>query len=113
MQNPKTQVFTILDSIDDVEVVHSTQNVFTALPVITYYIADNHVVRDLDNEIINQPVVVVIDIWTETSTLGSDLLAQVETKMRDADFTCDFSADVPNANDKIYHVTSRFTSVNV
>lgn len=113
MQSPKVHVFNILDSIDGVEVVQQTQNVFTELPVITYYIANTHVIRDLDNEIINQPVEVVIDIWTDTSTKGSELLEQVEEKMRDADFTCDFSADVPNPNDTIYHITTRFTSVNV
>lgn len=114
MQTPNVAVYEKLSTIDGVASVGRTnQNVFTDFPALTYMVVLNQLNRDLDNEIAGQTIEVVVDIWSETSVGASDLLVEVEAKMRELDYTLVFSGDVPNPNEEIYHITSRFRTVNV
>jgi hypothetical protein len=114
METPNQTVYDALKTITGVASVGvASQNVFPEFPALTYMVVNNSVERDLDNEISGQTIEVVVDIWTQQSVKASDLLVLVEAKMRSLDYTLVFSGDVPNPNDKIYHITSRFRTVNV
>lgn len=114
METPNQAVYNALKTIPGVASVGVVeQNVFPDFPALTYTVVNNSVDRDLDNTIAGQTIEVVVDIWTQKSVQASDLLVLVEAKMRSLDYTLDFSSDVPNPNEKIYHVTSRFRTANV
>lgn len=114
MQTPNVDIYNQLNTISGVASVGRTnQNVFVDFPALTYMVVQNQIERDLDNEIAGQTIEVVVDIWSETSVGASDLLVEVEAKMRELDYTLTFSGDVPNPNEDIYHMTSRFRRVNV
>lgn len=114
METPNQAVYTKLLEINDVDHVgKANNNVFTSFPAITYMVVNNSLERDLENTIASQLFEVVIDIWTDKSVRASDLLVEVEAKMRELDYNLDFSGDVPNPDKNIYHITSRFRRANV
>lgn len=119
MDSPKIQIYDALNAgvgaVASIMQQHAN-NVFTTLPVVSYYIANNSVTRDLENSIGSQNVDVTIDIWSETSAQGQDILYLTESAMSSIagkNYRMDFSADVPNPNNEIYHITCRFTATNV
>lgn len=114
METPNIAVYNQLMTIAGVESVGKpNQNVFTTLPALTYTVPLNQVTRDLDNDIASQNIEVIIDIWTETSVGGCDLLVIVESKMRELGYNLDFSGEVPNPTEDVYHTTTRFRLNNV
>ena len=117
MESPKVEIYNTLKDATTADVVQqSKQNVFTTFPVVTYFLANNNVVRDLDNEIASQDITVTVDIWTETSAEGQTILTAIEQAMANVpnkNYRLEFSADVPNPNEEIYHITCRFIAVNV
>ena len=114
METPNQKVYNALMTITGVASVGvAQQNVFPEFPALTYMVVNNSLDRDLDNQIGGQTIEVVVDIWTQKIVTASDMLVLVEAKMRELDYTLVFSGDVPNPNDKIYHITSRFRTANV
>jgi len=114
VDTPNQAVYNKLKEIEGVASVGKpTQNVFTEFPSITYFVSQNAVKRDLDNEIIAQDFAVTIDIWHDESVGATDLLVLVEAKMRELGFNLDFSTEVPNPTDDIYHINARFSAPNM
>lgn len=109
MYIPNEKVYEILSGLD-VEVYQQRPEVIASFPSITYYISNNKVNADLSKEIGYQEVQVVIDIWSNTSIEGSELLSELEEAMRDNGFMLEFSSDVADP-EMISHITSRFNLV--
>lgn len=107
---PNEQVYTILAEAGGVEVYQKRPEVISELPCITYYIADNRVEVDLSKEIGYQEAKVVVDIWSNTSKEGSEILSKIEQAMREQGFMLEFSSDVDDP-EMISHITSRFNLI--
>lgn len=108
MFNPKKEVFTKLQELEGVSVSQSSQNIFNALPAVTFTIQNNSVNVTLDNEIASQDIIVGVDVWAESSTQASSILAQVEAKMREMLYQLTSSVDVPNTDQSIHHIACSF-----
>lgn len=105
MKNPRKDVYAWLTAAG-FNVAKQGQNVFNDLPTITYYIASQAHELTLDNEIGNARIAVQIDIWSEEA--GSDMLEQIEAIFRTHNYTLTFSADVPNIDSDLNHISARF-----
>lgn len=114
MYLPKQDIYTYLTSIENeiagLKVYQTQPEKFTELPVVTFYVANNSVERFIDNEIAYQDITITIDIWSKTSSQGSNILNKVETIMREKNYSLDFSADIPNIDENINHINCRFTT---
>lgn len=109
MYIPKSEIFNILSTLS-YNVSQAHQSVFNTLPSITFRVEDNSIDLDLDNIIQSQNIIVIIDIWAEDSITASQILKEVENKMRENNYSLVTSKDVPN-NDEIYHIYSRFFTI--
>jgi len=107
MYLPKQDIYEILNRLP-YSVSQASQNVFNELPAITFYVANNKVNLDLDKDINNQDIAIVIDFWSRESSQASNMLKEVEELMRGEGYKLTFSADVPNPDSNLFHITSRF-----
>ena len=63
MFNPKTEIYSKLCEIEDVDVSQSSNNIFNEIPAITYRIEGNEADYYLENEIASQNIRCSIDIF--------------------------------------------------
>ena len=110
MYHPKSEVYTALNAINGVTVRQASQKTKAAIPSITFFVSDNAVELNLDNEIARQDVLVTIDIWAATSSAADTLLTSVETKMRAIGYRLSFVMDVADPQN-IAHISTRFTGL--
>lgn len=103
---PKSEIFNILSDLD-CKVSQSKPPVFNELPYITFTVTGNDINSFLDNSIAYQNITVQIDIWANDSVNASNLLSQVEEKMRNNFYNMIYSSDVPNIGN-IFHIVTRF-----
>ena len=109
MYLPKKDVFNSLKELG--YYVSQTQPpTFNELPAIIFSVGSNSIITDLDNNILSQDLEIVIDIWAEDSVTASNVLSQVEEKMRLNLYNMSFSNDVPNIGN-LYHIATRFTKI--
>lgn len=109
MYLPKKDVFNSLKELG--YYVSQTQPpTFNELPAIIFNVGSNTINTDLDNNILSQDLEIVIDIWAEDSVTASNVLSQVEEKMRLNLYNMSFSNDVPNIGN-LYHIATRFTKI--
>ena len=109
MYLPKTDIYNALKSINQTYYVSQTQpTTFNTLPAIIFRIGNNSIREDLDNVILSQDLEVIVDIWATDSVTASNVLSQVEEKMRLNLYNMSYSNDVPNAGN-LYHIYCRFT----
>lgn len=111
MFNPKKEVFEKLKELEGVAVSQSSQNVFNELPAVTFAVQDNAVNLTLDNEIASQNIIVGVDVWADSSSQASSILAQVEAKMRELLYQLTSSMDVPNTDKSIHHIACSFRAI--
>lgn len=109
MYLPKTEIFNILKELG-YGVSQTKPPVFNELPYITFNVTGNVINTFLDNSIAYQDITVQIDIWAESSVSASNILSQVEEKMRNNFYNMNYSSDVPNTGN-IFHVVSRFKKI--
>ena len=107
MYLPKTEIFNLLSELD-CEVSQTKPPIFNTLPYITFTVTGNDINTFLDNSIAYQDITVQIDIWADDSPSASNLLSQVEEKMRNNFYSMIYSSDVPNVGN-VFHIVSRFT----
>lgn len=110
MFNAKKEVNKTLSSLDCI-VTQKNPGTFNKLPVVTFDLANNNANYDLDNLIGYQDIEMRVDIWAESSPQASRLLEEVEQKMRTIFYQLSFSADIPNTDDNLYHISSRFKKI--
>lgn len=109
MYLPKKDIFNSLKELG--YYVSQTQPpTFNELPAIIFSVGSNTINTDLDNNILSQDLEIVIDIWAEDSVTASNVLSQVEEKMRLNLYNMSFSNDVPNIGN-LYHIATRFTKI--
>lgn len=107
MYEPKKDIYTILSGIDGVTVYQARPEVLKEFPCITFSIAENIPEYTLEKEIGYQEIVVVIDIYANTSTESGSLLATLVDGMLEEGYRMTFCSDVPDP-DGYSHITTRF-----
>ncbi len=111
MFNPKSEIYSKLCEIQGVDVSQSSNNIFNAVPAITYRIDGNEAEYYLENEIASQNIRCAIDIWADDSVTASSLLVQVEAKMRELKYRLTNSLDVPAPEGALYHINATFAGL--
>jgi len=81
-------------------------NSFNTLPIITYQETNNRNADFFDNKPFSDESTIQIDVWTNVSTTAIAKL--VDSVMQNLLFTRDFSSDVPNPDEKIFHRVMRY-----
>ena len=113
MYSPKQEVSEALNKIQGVVVAQAGDVVFNQLPALTFNEIDDVPDYDLDENIVNQEVMVMVDVWTNTSVGGKTLSDSVIAEMKKISFYVDFSGDIPNPDKRIYHKAIRFKAMKV
>jgi len=104
---PKQDIYNILKTLP-YSVSQVSNNIFNEFPAITFQCENNNTELFLNNEIAYQDILIIIDIWAEDSVTCSRILKEVENLMRKNKYKLTFSSDIPNPDDTIYHITTRF-----
>ena len=104
---PKAEIFKKLSELG-YDCYQSSQVIFSKTPAITFRVDDNSVNLDLNNNISSQEIIITIDIFTDTGSQGSKILAEVEVKMRSIGYRLTNSNDVPQPKGALYHINCRF-----
>lgn len=107
---PKNQIFETLRELG-YACYQGSQAIFAEVPAITFRIDENSVNLNLDNEISHQEIIATVDIFTEEGALGSQILAQVEQKMRGIGYRLANSTDIPQPQGALYHINCRFAAI--
>lgn len=110
MYLPKSDIYAALATIPDVTVRQASQKVAGAIPSITFFVSDNALELNLDNEIARQDILITVDIFASNSANADNLLSQVEQKLRELGYRLSFVIDVPDP-ENIMHINSRFTGI--
>ncbi|MCL2094773.1 hypothetical protein FWH13_01515 [Candidatus Saccharibacteria bacterium] len=110
MYNPKPRLQKELSSLG-YHCQQGSQAIFNEdqIPAITFRIDNNSVDTDLDNKISSQDIVVAVGVWTDDSPTASRILGEVEEKMRELGYRMVFSADIPNPDGSLFHISTRFS----
>lgn len=109
MYIPKSDIYNSLKELP-YYVSQTHPAIFTDLPAIIFSVGNNAITTDLDGDIARQDVEIQIDIWAEDSVTASEILSQVEEKMRSNLYIMSFSNDVPNISN-LYHTACRFSKL--
>lgn len=107
MYIPKQDIYEKLQETG-VTVLQGAQETYPKAPAITFSISDNATELNLDNEIASQSIIVVVDIWTDTSMEASALQSASEILMRELGYKMTYSADVPRPEGALHHINCRF-----
>ena len=111
MFNPKPEIYAKLCEIEGVSVSQSSQNIFNEVPAVTYRIDGDSAEYYLENDIASQEIRCTIDIFTEDSVTASNILVQVEAKMRELKYRLNNSLDVPAPEGALYHINATFVGL--
>lgn len=107
MFKPKEEVYKILSELP-YWVSQRQPDKLKELPSIIFKCANNTVNPDLDNEILSQDLIIIIDIYAETSSNATKILEEVESKMRENYYRMTFSSDEVPSNRGISRINTRF-----
>lgn len=107
MYLPKVDIYNALCAVT-ANVVQGSQTTFTSTPAITFTISDNSTELNLSNTIASQTIIVSVDIWTDTSVAGSNLLSSTEQAMRNLGYKMTYSSDIPYPEGALHHINCRF-----
>lgn len=110
MFNPKTEIFEALNSLG-YYCRQGGQAVFAETPAITFRISNHTGDIDLSGELGREDITATVDIFANDSPTTSDILSQVESKMRSIGYKLSFSADIPAPEGTLYHINCRFDTV--
>ena len=110
LYNPKPEIYSVLSELG-YYVAQSSQNTFPTVPAITYKISGNSPEYCLDKELAKQDVTVTLDIWTNDTETGSQILAEAEAKMMSIDYRLKTSLDVPAPQGTLAHINATFVGI--
>lgn len=111
MFNPKPEIYEKLCEIEGIDVSQSSQNIFNNVPAVTYRIDGNVAEYYLENGIASQEIRCTIDIFADDSVTASNILVQVEAKMRELKYRLNNSLDVPAPEGALYHINATFVGL--
>jgi len=104
----KATIYDKLSEIANIVVYQQRPEILADLPCVTFYISSNVPLYAVSGEIEHQNIEVTIDIWGNTSSETTLLLAQVVSKMKDLNYLLSFNTDIIDPDD-ISHLNTRFT----
>lgn len=110
MYSPKKDLYDLL-STTGIPVYQTRPELEAVFPCITYLVADNKVIADLDKEIGYQTMVFNIDIWAKTSSESTELLGTVEELLRGQGYILSSSNDLVDL-DGYSHIATRFNFIH-
>lgn len=90
------------------KIVYQYPEVFTRLPVISYYNVAEKGAFYADNAECVQDGYVQVDIWSSKPKECADISMKVNSAMEQDGWTREISMDIPKQKEKIYHRTMRF-----
>lgn len=127
MYKPKEDIYKALNALGYYTVQGAQSNFVDdpntgekQIPAITFRIEDQDLDVDLDNDIAEERVTAVVDIWTDNekdengavtksaSQLGEEILSEVEAAMRAIGYRLASSMDVPSPPGFLAHKNCRF-----
>lgn len=108
MFNPKPEIYSKLCEIENVHVSQSSQNIFNEVPAVTFRIDSNSAEYYLENDISSQEILCSVDIFADDSVTASNILVQVEAKMRELKYRLNNSLDVQSPEGALYHINATF-----
>lgn len=111
MDTIKATVFSTLSTLTGVAVSQSTQGLVNSFPAVTFALSDNENTIDLDANLLHQDVEITVDVWAKSSTVCSSTLSAAEAKLRAIGYRMTFMADIPDPDDSVFHISTRFTSL--
>lgn len=110
MYLPKSDLYSLLKTLSYTVEQHQPI-VFTSLPAITFRVGNNSVDLDMDNTIASQDIDIFIDMWADSSVVASQMLSEVEALLRQHGYKLTFSGDIPNPDEGLYHISTRFSTI--
>lgn len=112
LDEPKAEIYAILQEVAvaglEIEVYQERPEVIESFPCMTFRISNNVPQYDLDKSIGKQDIIVIIDIWAETSVDSGKVLVALESKMKEYNYLLAFNGDVPDPEGNS-HITTQFT----
>lgn len=111
MDTIKATIYSTLNTISGVSVSQSTQSVVNSFPAITFSLSDNQNTIDLDGDLLHQNTEITVDFWAKSSTTNSANMATAEAKLRAIGYRMSFASDVPDPDDSVFHVNTRFEAL--
>lgn len=106
----KKQIYDCLSGLEaHYPVIQSSDNVFSELPTITYFIENNYK-TDHDGEAFGK-INLVVDIWSGDSVQVYTILQEITVALKGIGYEMSSSTDVPNEDKTIYHLNSQFATI--
>lgn len=113
MINLNKNIFNKLNEIKELGIVkgvnYSYPEIFSKLPCITFYEANNSIVKFAEDDEYLSEINYVIDIWAETYEQINNIAIKVNEKLKEIDFIKEVSYDVPS--EEIKHKFMRFKTI--
>lgn len=113
MQSYRELIYGILngltypDGFPSVQVYAERPEVLESFPCITYNVSSNIPQYDLDKVLSKQDVIVVVDVWTDTSLEGDTIVSLIEAAMKAQNFLMTFCSDIIDPSGGS-HISLRF-----
>lgn len=112
MTDPRKTIYETLSELTSdfptLKVFQQRPETIEVFPCITFNVESNIPTYNLSKDIANQVIVIKLDIWSESSNNGKDVLIAVEEKMREIDYRLTFNLDILDPSG-IFHITTQFT----
>lgn len=113
MINLNKNIFNKLNEIKELGIVkgvnYSYPETFSKLPCITFYEANNSILKFTEDDEYLSEINYVIDIWAETYEQINNIAIKVNEKLKEIDFVREVSYDVPS--EEIKHKFMRFKTI--
>lgn len=113
MVSVNKQIFDKLNELKELGMVkgvnYSYPETFSKLPCITFYEANNSIVRYTEDDEYLSEINYVIDIWAETYEQINNIAIKVNEKLKEIDFIREVNYDVPS--EEIKHKFMRFKTI--
>lgn len=108
MYLPKKDIFDSLKAINNNYFVSQYQPpTFNTTPAIIFRLGDNAINTDLDNTIASQEIEIIIDVYGLDSVTVSNVLDEVENKLRTMEYRMTYCSDIPSTGN-LHHINARF-----
>lgn len=110
---PKQEIYEALKEVTD-NVYQNRPETISAFPCLTFFMVDNAVSMSLGKSIGRQDIEFTVDIYTQgsgASLEATSLLQEVEETLRNDGYQLVYSADVPDPDDNVIHISTRFNLV--
>jgi hypothetical protein len=110
---PKQEIYEALQGVTD-NVYQNRPETLSKFPCLTFSMVDNVVTMSMGKEIGRQDIEFSVDVFTQgadASLEATSLLQEVENTLRALGYRLVYSADVPDPDDNVIHISTRFNLV--